>query len=94
MGVAAAALVLPNGLGQRSAQPRIIRRVPSETVPDKEIEKAIITDLAGLRAGDTVRYYYSCVDRCGDGNPEVLAYIFGPRLCGTGGCSALVFSGP
>src|SRR5215471_4534709 len=38
-----------------------------------------------------IDYYYNRVDLDGDGEPEVLVYLFGPHVCGTGGCGALVF---
>lgn len=76
---------------QESVKPKILRSVPSETVRDAKLETAIrsVLDL-GYDEKD-VRYYYNRVDLNGDKKPEVIVFLFGRPLCGTGGCDALLF---
>lgn len=62
----------------------------SETQRDPQLEKAII-QVYGLNPGDEVNYYYNQLDLNGDGRLETIVYIVGPTLCGTGGCSAVIF---
>ncbi|MGG3450498.1 hypothetical protein ABER98_11535 [Domibacillus aminovorans] len=38
-----------------------------------------------------VRYYYNRIDINGDGVPGVIVYLVGPFVCGTGGCSLVIF---
>ena len=38
----------------------------------------------------TLLYRYGKVDLNGDGTDEILAYVGGPMLCGTGGCNLVV----
>ena len=84
------AIVAP---AQHSARPLITRRVKSERVRDKKLEEAIrrtFPEYPKMPAGE-IDYYYNWVDLDGDGKPEVLVFLFGPEVCGTGGCGALVF---
>lgn len=37
-----------------------------------------------------LRYFYNRVDLDGDGRPEVIAYVAGPWVCGSGGCAVYV----
>src|SRR5436190_6849072 len=87
--IISAALVLlfttSASLAQRSRKPIIVRRVRSETARDAKLEAAIGVEEEGAR------YYYNKVDLNGDGKPEVLVYVFGKDMCGTGGCDALIF---
>jgi uncharacterized protein len=41
---------------------------------------------------DGIRYFDSAVDLNDDGKNEVIVYLVGPMVCGTGGCNLLVFS--
>ena len=41
---------------------------------------------------ETTRYSASFVDLNGDGQPEVVVYITGDQLCGTGGCNLYILS--
>ena len=42
---------------------------------------------------DDLRYAFAPVDLNGDGQSEMLAYVVGPTVCGSGGCSLYVLSG-
>jgi hypothetical protein len=85
----------PGVAAQRGARPVVVRRVRPETARDAKLDEAII---AALYEGDTssaerdhVRYYYNRVDLNGEGEPEVIVYVFGTTWCGSAGCTALVF---
>jgi hypothetical protein len=39
-----------------------------------------------------IRYFAAQADLNGDGRPERIVYVAGPMVCGTGGCSTLVFT--
>ena len=94
-----AALVLfaaaPNVAAQRRASTNVVRRVRPETARDSRLEAAIIAalyegDERGV-ARDHARYYYNRVDLNGDGQAEVIVFLFGTTWCGSAGCAALVF---
>jgi len=76
-----------------------IEGVPFETVPDPEIEAAILEaepdytrDVVDLEGGvGKARYVYGRVDLDADGVEEVFAYLLGSIFCGTGGCNLLLF---
>ena len=102
--VAAAALLLllpaaaaPLGT-QRGPRPVVTQEVKPEPARDAKLEAAI-KDPDGDGQPDNhdpegtfwTRYYYNRVDLNGDGEPEVLVYLFGPYMCGSGGCNTLVF---
>jgi hypothetical protein len=55
---------------------------------EEAIKRALGKDPYVLRG--EIDYYYNRVDLNDDGIPEVLVYLFGPGVCGTGGCDALV----
>ncbi|HEY7181856.1 MAG TPA: hypothetical protein VIC84_10580, partial [Blastocatellia bacterium] len=38
-----------------------------------------------------VRYFLKWFDLNGDGEPEAVVYVVGPRACGTGGCPTHIF---
>lgn len=84
-------------LAQGSKGTKGIRQVRSETLRDKKLEKTILKTLGDIVDGedtellDSARYFYNKVDLNGDGNKEVLVYLFGRGWCGTGGCSAMIF---
>lgn len=73
------------------AQLKGVRQVSSETAPDAALEKALAKFLPEGAGDESVRYYYNRVDLDGDGKPEVLVYLDGSAVCGTGGCTALVY---
>lgn len=78
---------------QQGPKPVILRRAQSEKFRDNKLEQAIMRVLGevGRDSENPVYYYYNRVDLSRDGKPEVLVYVFGRSVCGTGGCSALVF---
>ena len=39
-----------------------------------------------------IRTFDRAVDLDGDGRPEIVVYLVGPMVCGTGGCTLLVFT--
>lgn len=41
---------------------------------------------------DELRYFDGVADLNGDGKDEILVYVVGPMVCGTGGCKLLVFA--
>jgi len=99
--LAAAALILlaaPPLSAQRGPKPLVTGQVRPEAARDAALEAAI-KDPDGDGRPDNhdpegtfwTRYYYNRVDLNGDGEPEVLVYLFGPYMCGSGGCNTLVF---
>ena len=51
------------------------------------------TALRGLHADDgALTYAHASVDLNGDGTAEVLAYVMGPMVCGSGGCNLYVMA--
>ena len=65
--------------------------VKSETKRDIELEKAFSKAYDLKRGVDKIHYYYNRVDLNNDKVPETFVYLSGPTVCGTGGCSALIF---
>lgn len=51
---------------------------------------AVLALLRQQAEAGEVRYAAADVDLNGDGQPEVVAYLMGPNICGSGGCSAVV----
>lgn len=83
-----------SALAQQSKKPIVVRRVMPSSVRDASLEAAIASVIYGGRAveeSDEVRYHYNRVDLNGDKKPEVLVFVFGRGMCGTGGCGALIF---
>ncbi|MGD6830743.1 hypothetical protein ACQCT5_01180 [Sutcliffiella halmapala] len=65
--------------------------IESETERDIELEKAF-SKVLDIKPGENkVRYYYNRIDLNNDKVPETFVYLTGPYVCGTGGCSALIF---
>jgi len=64
---------------------------PVPSSPDDAALAAAIRAAIGMDPGDA-RYFDADADLDGDGRPEKLVYVAGPMVCGTGGCSLLVFS--
>jgi hypothetical protein len=76
---------------QAGATPIVTRQFVSERRRDVDVERFVAQRAADLDPGETVlRYQFNRVDLNGDGTPEVLLRIDGPRTCGTGGCSLFV----
>lgn len=61
----------------------------ANTLDSPALEAALRRELAGRVAG--VRYLYNQIDLNGDGRSEVIAYLLGRSLCGSGGCTMMVF---
>lgn len=68
--------------------------VAPEPRPDARVEAALRAHVlrGGPRdgVGGELRYFHNRVDLDGDGRAEVLAYLAGPLVCGTGGCAVYV----
>ncbi len=68
-----------------------LKYICSETKRDIKLEKALIKEFDLQGNEDKVKYYYNKVDLNGDGKKEIFAYLVGPFVCGSGGCSAAIF---
>ena len=100
LSTAAATILLASAplYAQRGPKPSVTENVRPEAARDAGLEAAI-KDPDGDGRPDNhdpegtfwTRYYYNRVDLNGDGEPEVLVYLFGPYMCGSGGCNTLVF---
>lgn len=66
--------------------------IKSETERDIKLEEAFSKVFDLKRGEDKVHYYYNRVDLNNDNIPETFVYLTGPLLCGTGGCSGLIFT--
>lgn len=67
----------------------------SETSPNPKLEQAILRELQEYRPTSRdryVRYYYNRIDLNDDGKSEVVVYLVGSYTCGSGGCTALIFT--
>lgn len=63
----------------------------SETKRDEKLEEAF-AEIYHLEQGrDEIRYYYNRIDLNGDKNQEIFVLLVGKIVCGSGGCSALLF---
>jgi hypothetical protein len=71
------------------ATPDVTVPAAAEPVSDSSVGAAVRAALSG--DGDT-RYFDARVDLNGDGQQEVVAYVAGPMVCGTGGCKVFVFT--
>jgi len=78
---------------QHSARPLITRTFKSERVRDQKLEEALrqILSKYPFPLKGEIDYYYNRVDLNRDGKAQVLVYMFGPEVCGTGGCGAYIF---
>ncbi|MEJ7849432.1 MAG: hypothetical protein WKF92_15230 [Pyrinomonadaceae bacterium] len=89
-------ICIPNTVtAQKSVAPKVLRQFASLQIRDSRLEAKIRTEAlySGVELGNAeIRYYYNRVDLNGDGNPEVLVYLYGDYQCGTGGCDILLFS--
>ncbi|MBW4422326.1 MAG: hypothetical protein KME13_24460 [Myxacorys californica WJT36-NPBG1] len=79
---------LPNVEGIRF---RALTYERSATSEAPALQQAIIRELSGNVAG--VRYLYNSIDLDGDGRSEAIAYLTGSSVCGTGGCTMMIFKG-
>ena len=62
-------------------------------VPSQATPAGLETALRGLHADDgALTYAQASVDLNGDGTDEVLAYVMGPMVCGSGGCNLYVLA--
>ena len=68
-------------------KPTITQSFPSEKLPEAAVEQAL-QRYGTFTAGDW--YYYNRVDLNGDDIPEVLVYVEGGQVCGSGGCPLFV----
>jgi hypothetical protein len=65
---------------------------PPEATPVALTEADVAAAVREQLQGDyDARYFDAAVDLDGDGRQEILAYVAGPMLCGTGGCPLFVF---
>ncbi len=64
---------------------------PAQPAPLTEADVATAVT-AALGDDFDARYFDARVDLNGDGRDEVLAYVAGPMICGTGGCPLYVFT--
>ncbi|MGR9048108.1 hypothetical protein ACQ4XT_05755 [Halobacillus faecis] len=65
--------------------------VCSETERDPKLEAAIEQEYNLTLSEENIRYYYNRIDLNNDGDKEVFVFLVGPFVCGTGGCSAVIF---
>ena len=70
------------------APPASATQAPAE-VAEADIGPAIRKALEG---DWEAHYFAAAVDLNGDGKKEVVAYVAGPMVCGTGGCTTFVFT--
>ncbi len=54
------------------------------------LEEALLAEFD--RELGPIRYFEAQTDLNGDGRPETIVHVVGPMVCGTGGCSTLVFT--
>ncbi len=63
---------------------------PVKPLVSEEIEPRLREMYADF--GADTRYFDAAVDLNGDGKDELIVYVVGPMVCGTGGCNTLVFT--
>ncbi len=76
--------------GRQDVDLSTVESAPSERTKDVKLEKTISTFYGLTQGVDQLNYYYNRIDLDGDQTPEVLVYLKGSTLCGSGGCSAVV----
>jgi len=64
----------------------------SETQPDPKLEEAFSKVYDLEKGKDQITYYYNRIDLNDDQVPETFVFLVGPYVCGTGGCSGLIFT--
>ena len=78
-------------VAQPAAAPAVTPATPP--VPTQAAPAGLETALRGLHADDgALTYAHASVDLNGDGTDEVLAYVMGPMVCGSGGCNLYVLA--
>ena len=85
---------VPVVTGQQSTQSLEIQPLKTEVLPDRSLERAILKTLPAYKPAsedEYTRYYYTRVDLDGDGQPEVMVYLVGQYVCGSGGCNLQIF---
>jgi|SRR5262245_5485547 len=57
-------------------------------------DSALVTALREMYSDDygDFRYFLKMFDLNGDGEPEAIVHVVGPRVCGTGGCPTHIFA--
>lgn len=73
---------------------RGVQYISAEKTPDAALEKAILQTIPDYNPESPereVRYFYNRVDLNADGKPEVIVFLLGSYICGTGGCDTLIF---
>ncbi|WP_395328153.1 hypothetical protein WBP06_12530 [Novosphingobium sp. BL-8H] len=95
--LAVAALALSLAACKKEEAPPEVVATASETSEATEVAEMSVEDWIRANYKDavssdlgTLQYATAEVDLDGDGTPEVLAYLGGPMMCGTGGCNLLV----
>ncbi len=58
--------------------------------PQAALKEALL-EIYGPDNGE-VRYFSGQIDLDGGGQPELVAHVVGPQVCGSGGCNTLVFT--
>lgn len=77
---------------QETRSATVAQQAPQPTVAPGAFDvesrlRALYGDLGG-----ELRYLDAATDLNDDGQPEIVVYAYGPMLCGTGGCTTLVFT--
>jgi hypothetical protein len=65
-------------------------KISAQTKSDSAVE----TQLREIYEADDgeARYFLKWFDLNGDGTPEAIVHVVGPRVCGTGGCDTHIFA--
>lgn len=69
-----------------------VRYFISESTRDSRLDEAIAKAYNLEKGKHNIRYYFNRVQLNNDMEPETFVYFIGSELCGTGGCSAAIFS--
>jgi len=68
----------------------VIIKGDAQAQPDSALVAALRETYSDQDYGD-VRYFLKWFDLNGDGEPEAIVYVVGPRVCGSGGCDTHIF---
>lgn len=65
-----------------------------EAPAEPDLQATLEDELLGIYGPDDgeVRYFWGEADLDDDGRPEAVAHVVGPLVCGSGGCTTLVFT--
>jgi hypothetical protein len=63
----------------------------AQAQPDSALAAALREEYSDGDYGD-FRYFLKWFDLNGDGEPEAIVYVAGPRVCGAGGCNTHIFA--